>query len=260
MRQISSLAFLRCHLILRQRLGWASLLVGLGLVFLGAVTANVSYLQPVRIFWDFALGASFVLQCALALFLSTQLFGDEKQRRTLHLLLSAGLSRWDWLLGNALGIWLALIGIDLLWFAFSCGVAWLNFGAHSILVQSQVKLFQALELLVLIPLGLFASLWVRPLLALTLSISLATLLHALDSLQRVFTDPEAGRWVQAQLVSVVLWATRLLPPLHWFDVKGLVGYEPLVPWSLLGAALLVALAWSGLLSVAAWLRFERMDL
>jgi ABC-type transport system involved in multi-copper enzyme maturation permease subunit len=260
MKAIVSLAWLRGHLILRQRLGWASLLVGLALVFVGAITANVSYLQPVRIFWDFALAASFVLQVALALYLSSQLFADEKQRRTLHLLLTAGLSRWQWLLGNVLGIWLALVGIDLLWFAFSCLVAWFNFGSHTMLVQAQVKIFQALELLVLIPLGMMISLWVRPLLALTLSLSLAALLHSIDSLQRVFTDPEAGRWVQAQAASIVLWGTRLLPPLHWFDVKMMVGYEPSVPWTLMGAALLMALAWAALLSVAAWLRFERMDL
>jgi len=258
--QILSLARLRFFLILRQRLGWASLLVGIFLVFVGFLTADVSYVSPSRIFWDFALGFSFVLQMGLALYLGSQLFADEKQRRTLHLLLSSGLSRSSWILGNALGLWLALIAIDLVWFGFSVGVAFLNFGVHDITLQLQVKILQALEILIVIPLALFCSLWVRPLLALVLSLAICLLVHSVDSLQRIFTDPQSGRFMQEHFVSIVIWASKLLPPLDWFNVKDYVGYESQVAWSLVGLLLLVSLVWAFVLSVASWLRFERMDL
>jgi ABC-type transport system involved in multi-copper enzyme maturation permease subunit len=255
-----SLIVIRSRLLIRQKLGLISLAVGLLLVLLSLTVARVSFVNPEKIFWDFSLAASFILQVCLALFLGSQLFSDERARRTLHLILSGGVSRFSWLLGNGLGIWLVLTFMNALWFLLSVLVCYFVFGSFNVLMAFQAEILLSVEVLLLVYMGLFVSLFLRPLLSLVVCFVLTVFLHSLSSLQRVFTDPQVGRYVEDGGASFVLWAARLLPPLEWLDLKTFVGYQDSVSWLLVCEMGALGLCWAMLLATAAWLRFERMDL
>ncbi len=259
-RDVFEILRIRVMLLLRQKLGWMSIIVGLLLVVLSLIVAQVSFINPLKIFWDFALGASFTLQILLGLFLSTQVFNDEKYRRTLHLVLSGGVHRAAWLLGMGLGIWVVLVIMNGAWFLVSGVMAGLHFNSWDWMMPLQSTIALSLETLVLVFLGLFISMWVKPVLSLTLAALLTVLLHSLTSLQRVFTDPQVGRFIDDGGSAWVLWAARLLPPLEWFDLKVMVGYQSSVEWSLLLQLAVLSILWSAVLAAAAWLRFDRMDL
>ncbi len=251
----------RLKLLIRQKLGWMSLLLGCALIFLSVGVAQVSFINSLKIFWDFALAASFIIQIVLAIYLSSQLYFEESSKRTLHLLLSSGLSRLSWFLGNCLGIFLGLTLSNFLWlgFSFICSrVFFSDWGMPIIQIQSQCLL--AVEILIVVFLTFFISLFVRPLIALVASFSSVALLHSVDSLQRIFTDPESGRFVNVQGVRFVLWASRLLPPLEWLDLKSFVGYRPQMEWLFVGQMTLLGLMWVVVIGVAAAYRFDRMDL
>jgi hypothetical protein len=86
-------------------------------------------------------------------------------------------------------------------------------------------------------------------------------LHSITSLERIFVDPQVGRYVQGKsAVSFVIDLAKFLPPLEWFDLKLFVGYEPSLAWSAVLGVALVGLLWSVALFGLGWLRFERMDL
>jgi ABC-type transport system involved in multi-copper enzyme maturation permease subunit len=259
-RNIFALARIRMRLLLRQKLGWISLSVGVGLVFLSFLVSNVSFINPQKIFWDFALATSFVLQLSLAVFLGSQLFHEERGRRTLHLILSSGVSRLQWLVGNALGIWAALTLMHVLCFVVTLFSSKLKFEGGLELMAAQSSFLLNIEVLLVLLMSIVLSLFLRQMLALAFSAILVVLLHSMNSIQSIFTDPQVGRYVEDNGASVVLWLARFLPPLEWLDLKSFVGYEPSVSWALVGQMTGLGLLWAVFLVCVSWLRFEKLDL
>lgn len=260
-KNILALILIRVRLLLRQKLGWISVIVGCGLVLLSLLISEVSFINPQKIFWDFSLGVIFILQLALAIFLGSQLYHEERGRRTLHLILSAGVSRFEWLLGNGLGIWISLTLMNVLWFGLTLLSSKLMFvegGLATLAAQAMVLL--GVEVLIVVFMSMLFSLFVRQMLALSLSAILVLLLHSMSSVQRIFSDPQVGRFVDDNGVSLVLWLARLLPPLEWLDLKSLVGYENSVSTALVAQMICVGALWSLLLLCLSWLRFEKLDL
>jgi ABC-type transport system involved in multi-copper enzyme maturation permease subunit len=257
--KIYRLAVLRLFLMLRQKMGWMSLLVGVVLVAISMVAADVSYLSSGKIFMDFALAASFVIQTFLALFFGSNLFEDEKNRRTLHLILSGGVTRLEWILGNVLGVWVALLAMDLVWFTVTIGVINLQYAITDYSLLFQVKILQGIECLVLVSLTMFFSFWVKPILALALGFSVGLFAHSVNQIQAIFMDPISGRFVDSTVFSGVYWMSKIMPPLEWYDLKSLVGYEGAIPWLVALGLVGLALVWAAVLLTASWLRFDRMD-
>ncbi len=254
------LARIRFWLMIRQKLGWMSLLVGVGLVILSVITAKVSFVKPEKIFWDFSMGAVFVLQVGLAIFLGSQLFPDEKNRRTLHLLLSAGVSRAQWVVGNIAGLWFALTSILCFWYVTLAVTSLVTFEQFPWTMTFQATFLLSLEVLVLLALGFLISFIVRPLLALTATAFLTLLLHSLSQLQRVFTDPQVGAYIEEGIAKYILFMARFLPPLEWFDLKVFIGFDPSIAWATVLSLGGLAFGWALLLGAFSIFRFERMDL
>jgi ABC-2 type transport system permease protein len=258
--KILALAWLRLKLLLRQKLGWISILVGVGLVVISLLVANVSFVNAMKIFWDFSLSVIFVLQLTLALYLGSQLYSDEKNRRTLHLLLTSGLSRSQWIVGNVLGIFLALLAMQALWYGVVLATSYLVFSDAYVFISLQAMALQSVEVFLLIFFALFSSLFLRPVLSLISVVIVTFFLHSLTSLQNIFTDPQVGRFVDDRGSSFVLIAARFLPPLEWLDLKPLVGYQESLSWLTFSGIAASGILWASLFGVLAWLRFERMDL
>jgi ABC-type transport system involved in multi-copper enzyme maturation permease subunit len=260
MKKIFSLIKLRFSLLIRQKFGWVSFLVGIFLILIGFSTANVSYISPAKIFFDFALGLSFVFLHLLAIYLAAQVFYDEKDRRTLHLILVGGVTRAQWIVGNVLGLWLGLVLIDFLWLLITLGMAGLFLGhwGHEILLQ--VKITQAASLLVVSSLTLLLALILRPILAIAASVSLTLFLYSQSAVERIFSDPTSGHLIDSGWALSVLKVAKIFPPLEWFDLKNFVGYETAVSWALTGGLLSLGIFWAALLlGLSVW-RFNKMDL
>lgn len=233
---------LRLRLMLKQKLGWMTLVAGFIVIFLSGRIAISSFANPDKIFWDFSLGASFVVQAVLALYFSSQLVHDEQSRGTLALTLGASVSRAHWILGQGLGIWLGLLAMNFSWLLFSVLWSLVSFGPPSLLILFQVQILLAAEMAVVIFLALLASLFLRPLLALLSVSTLFVFLHSLSGLQRILSDPQSGAFVENRGLSVVLFLARFFPPLEWWDARAFVGYaaalDSLYFWKALGLAIL----------------------
>ena len=151
LESILTIAVFRTRLLLRQKLGWLSLLIGVGVIMLSQVMAQASFINPLKIFWDFALGANFLIQVVLAIYLSSQLLKDESTNRSLHLLLSSGLSRLSWFLGNGLGIFITLCFMNFSWLVFSFLSSRLFFESWgNPMIQLQCQWLVMMEILIVI--------------------------------------------------------------------------------------------------------------
>jgi ABC-type Na+ efflux pump permease subunit len=251
---------LRLKLLVRQKLGLVAAVTGVLAVVLSHMFSQASFLSPARIFWDFCLGSFFVLQSALTLYLSTQLLAEERNRRTLHLLLASGVPRYAWLVGNTLSIWVLSAGMGFLWLGVALLSAKLLFTAVPVIIVLQAQLALAAELLLVTFLGVLLSLIVRPVLALGTAASLFLFLHSVGSIERIFSDAESGHLIDTAGITTMLKLARFLPPLEWFDLRVFVSYQDSVSWSLVGGLVLMGVLWAALLAVASILTFERMDL
>jgi len=251
---------LRARLLLRQRTLLGAVVLSFLVILLSLVLARISWVQPEKIFWDFSLSVLFVLAVFLSSYLAANLLREEQDRRTLHLVLSSGCSRGAWLVGNFLGMFASVAAVTLAGFLFALLVAKVSFQTSVPALAVTATLGIVLESAVLLALALFASFFVRPLLALLLTLALTVALHSLSSLQRVFTDPVTGGFLDTWPLRVLLKMATFFPPLEWFDLKPLVGYESTLPAHYLVSMLGLCLFWSGLYLVLAQVRFERMDL
>jgi len=257
---ISTLILLRLKIMLRQRFAWLCFGIGLILILIGYATASVSYVSPHKLYYNFALAISFVALHLLAIYQGAQLFHDEKDRRTLQLLLVSGVSRARWVVGNVLGLCLAFVVIDMLWLILTSLMGGLAFGVWGSPILLQVKILQSFSLLIVISLTFLLTLLFRTVLALSLSAVLTAFLYSVSSIENLFRDSQSSHLMDGDWALKVIKLAKLLPPLEWFDLKSFVGYESSVSWIMvLGVAALGA-AWAALLTAFAVMRFEKMDL
>ncbi|MBS1982780.1 MAG: ABC transporter permease subunit [Bdellovibrionales bacterium] len=253
-------ARLRFSLLWRQRLGWASLVAGILAALISLLFARVSYLKPQKIFWDFVLGASFVLQSLLMSYLASHAVADERNRRTLPLLIASGIPRGAWMLGQLLGLWLGVVALGFVWFVVAWVAGALGLGDPISLLPFESQWIVSMEMLVLAAAAALLSLFIRPVLAFTATLVLEAFLHSVGAIERIFTDPQTKRYIDDFGVRSVLKLSQFLPPLEWFDLRVLVGYRPYVSFGVMLELSLLAGLWFLLLSLAALRRFDRMDL
>lgn len=262
MTDIGHLARWRFFLLRRQRLVLAVAALGLAGILVCWAVATATYLAPAKVFWDFSLGLQFVLLSLLAVLLSANLYADERQRRTLHLLLAAGISRRAWLVGNLLGIVAVLQVLLIFWTTFSWLMALLlpqspDLGM-GIVLQAQLAL--SLEIFIIVGMCAAFSFFLRPTIALLAALSLIIFLHSQISLLSVLADAQTGAFNQPLLQPLLQWLVPWLPPLEWYDLRTLVGYSPPLPALRMATLALMALGWSTFwVEVGHW-KFRRIDL
>lgn len=255
-----SVAKLRFALLVRQRLGWASAGAALLAVLVSMLFARVSFVNSYKIYWDFALGAIFLLQAASALYVGSQLFHEERTRRTLHLLVASGVPRGAWLAGNAAGIWAALLAANLLGLFLALLFSYLVFGTAPWLAVIETQVALAFEMGIVVWGAMLLSLVVRPALSFLGSAAFFFFLHSTGSIERILADRQTGRFIDTGGVKAVLWIAKVLPPLDWYDLRGFVGYRDSVGFLALAELGALALLWGLFLSILSTLRFKRMDL
>jgi ABC-type transport system involved in multi-copper enzyme maturation permease subunit len=255
-----ALSTLRLRVLLRQKIGWMSLSLGAALIVISYVLAQVSFVSPEKIFWDFSLGLSFVLQILLATYLASHTYSEENSRRTLHIVLTRGVKRSDWLLGNGMGLWFCLGVMNAFWLVLTSLFSLVFFGVGISGIILQAQFLVAMELLIVIPLTMTFSLFLRPALAWFLVLALVLLMHSHSAIRSLLEDPTLVQAATNSFYQGVIKALYLLPPLEWFDVRMLVGYEPSLSVLPFLSLLCLAFLWSAFWYFVAYMRFRRMDL
>lgn len=257
---ITHLVLLRLRIMLRQKFAWMSFGVGFLLILLGYSMASVSFISPHKLYYNFALGVSFVCLHLIAIYQATQLFHDEKDRRTLQLLLVSGVSRVQWIVGNIIGLWCAYVLMDLLWLLLTLLVGGLALGDWGSVIVWQVKILQSFSVLIVLSFTFFFTLTLRPVLALASSTALTIFLYSVSSIESLFKDTQSGHLMQSDWALEVLKIAKVLPPLEWFDLKNFVGYENSVSWLLVLGVSTLGISWAGLFCLLAIARFRKLDL
>ena len=261
MTKVFRLALWRFSLLRRQKIFSYTLAFTLAALVFAQLVASSSFIDPQKVFWDFSLGIIFLVSSILTIHLSTFLYSDEHQRRTMHLVLASGMHRRQWVWGNVLGLYFFSVSIVVLCTLFALLWNTLFYSASSLnwlLAKAQLALI--FELSIVATMSFFFSVFLRPLIAFFLALALVFFLHSQVSLVATLLDPQTSRFNNPVLMPIFQWIVPLLPPLEWFDLRILIGHEAGFSWSKLGVLFVHALGWTCLFLELSFQVFKRKDI
>lgn len=253
------LASLRCLILLRQKLGWMSLIVGGALIPLVLIVARVSFVGPAKIFWDFSLGISFLLQIVLASYLGSHVLDEERARKTLHVLCAGRMTRVQWVWGQVLGTWAFITAMNFIWLLVSAGLSKAIFADAGSWIHLQTQIFVAIEVAIVVGAALLLSMFLRSALAWMSLISVLILLHSVSYLLTILKSQIFQVSGEAEAYEYLFKALYFLPPLEWLDLRVFVGYEEFFEWSQFLSIGALGVAWSLFFVFIAQRRIERLD-
>jgi ABC-type transport system involved in multi-copper enzyme maturation permease subunit len=256
---MKALALFRFKILLKQKLGIAMLVAGVFFFPFALFLAFSSYVRPDKIYWDLSSSFSFMMSILLASYLGSHLFQEEKERKTLSLLLSTRFSRSEWISGNILGIATLLALCLLAWTTLLCVGSWLAAKSlpPNILFQSQALIF--FESLIFLSFAFLLSLYLKPLLSWLSLLSAGLLLHSKTHLEQLLVENTfegLSRW----LYKGVLFILNFFPPLEWWDIRIFIGFHGALEWEQFFFILLLSLAWIYVALFLARRKMEKMDL
>ncbi len=252
MNRILSLALNTFRETIRDRILYAILIFALLMIgstlFLGSLTIGQDY----KILLDVGLASIELFGVAIAIFVGTSLLHKELDKKTVFIVLTKPVARWQFLIGKFLGL-SATLGILLILMgsAFLGLVFW---KAGSVLpgLVGAIGMI-GLQLMLLVAVSLFFSTFSSPVLSMILTFCLYVIGHNTENLHILSQRAGDG----TRMVADALYA--ILPNLSAFDVKNAVVYGgSIAPGQWLWAIAYGGLYAAALLAVASGI-FERRE-
>jgi ABC-type transport system involved in multi-copper enzyme maturation permease subunit len=171
MNSIIALALNTFRETVRDRVLYAFIVFAIILTLTGILLGSLSVGQSVRVLEDIGMFTISTIGGIIAIFVGTNLVFKELDKRTIYLILTKPIRRWQFILGKFLGLSLCILIITILMGAFLIGLLLFN-GAT---MQSMPGLLLALgtiflELLLVIALATFFSTFATPLMSVIFTI------------------------------------------------------------------------------------------
>jgi Cu-processing system permease protein len=232
-----------------------TLLLFAGLLIGGSIfVARLTFGGWDRIIVDISLAAIELVGLLVAVLIGVSVVAGEVEKRTLYPTLAKPVSRGAFLFGRYAG----LCAILALMTATMLALVWLTLqlSGYALSVTAlAAALLILVELLLMAGTALFFSSFTTPILASAFSLSIFLIGHLLADLH-AFADRSKSPAARA----VVIAATRVLPDLELFNLKGHAANGLPVEGSFVAASLGYGLAYAALLLVLSIAIFRRRDL
>jgi ABC-type transport system involved in multi-copper enzyme maturation permease subunit len=150
----------------RDRVLYAFVVFAIIVTLAGILLGSLSVEQNVRVLEDIGMFTISTIGGVIAIFVGTNLVYKELDKRTVYLIFTKPIARWQFILGKFLGLSLCIFIVSLLMGAFLIGVALLSGEKMSHLgVMSGSLALLYLELLLVIALACFFSTFATPLMS-----------------------------------------------------------------------------------------------
>lgn len=210
--------------------------LGLGLILIAYVGKEFTYGVPEKVALDFGLGALGLSSVAIAIFLGVGLISSEIESRTLYMILSRPVRRWQFVLGRLLGLKAILI-INILVLALMTLSTVAFMGGNLSSLVYWVIVFSMIEALIMMAMTVFFSLVTNKTMAVIYSVLVFILGHALGEAKNI-------RFAQNNdfIMGLLNVYSSIFPNLSKLNVKDFVLYqtslEPNLLISILGYGVL----------------------
>ncbi len=238
---------------IRNKILYAILAFALFVIGLTYFIADLSVGEFTRIIADVGLACIHVFGVIMAVFIGITLISQEVERRTIYLILSKPVPRWEFVLGKVLGLCGTLAFVTTV-------MALVLFGIHALYGRvPEVGIFLAaagiyMELVLLICLASLFSTFTTPILSAIFTLSMFLLGHLSKDL--IFFGARAGSALVRQGAKILFY---LLPNLELFNLKNEVVYGEARSCALLAYASAYLLFYCAAVLLLASLLFSRKD-
>jgi ABC-type transport system involved in multi-copper enzyme maturation permease subunit len=223
-RQIGAIAWVTFHELLREKVLWSAFVFALFCVGLAYSVSQLSFAENARIALDFGLASVSIVGGLISVIMGATLIAKEVQNRTLYLVLTKSIWRWQFVAGKFIGLLGVLIVNATIMTVTLLLVYWLaGGGANSVLFKS--LLLQITEFGVLAATACVFSALSTTTLSAILASGVWVIGHAMADLRLL-----AQKIEPAFLRPILDIVSRILPDLTRFDIKAEVAHELPVSW------------------------------
>lgn len=224
----------------RDRVLYAFLVFAFFLTLGATVLGSLSVGQDLRMLEDLGLATISVIGGVIAIFVGTNLVYKEIDRRTIYLILTKPIPRWQFVTGKFVGLSLCILVVTAAMGAFLLGVISLMSPTHVVnplLIHALVLVY--LELLLIIALATFFSTFATPIMSLVFTLALWFIGHmgqSLKDLGKLSSDSSVSRffdfiyWLLPDLAKMtqvrgeLMYGRQLDPQLWLYFAAYIVGY------------------------------------
>lgn len=240
--------------LLKSKILYSTLIIGLGLVIVTIVATEFTYGVPERVALDFGLGMLSLSSLGIALFMGANLLSEEIDSRTVYMVISRPIPRWAFIVGKITGLLGVLTFNILILSAMTLLSSYLLGGELSTTIIFTI-IFNLLEALLLLLVVVFFSLFTNPILAALVSIVFLVSGHAVKETQLtsfVKDNPLVGQLLDLYHL--------VLPAFYKLNLKDFVLYHQTIETSYLIQSFLYGVLYSCFLLVMIIYIFNRKNL
>ncbi|MFO0728865.1 MAG: ABC transporter permease subunit [Myxococcota bacterium] len=253
MNPISVIAANTFRQVVRERLFYNLLVFGVGMIVFSGLVGALTFGHAARVVCSIGLsGVSFVLDL-VALLVGVALIHQEIDRKTLFVVLTRPLHRWQYAAGRYLGLVAvlatALAGLSLI-FALALTLAKGSFGAN----EAMALLLSFPEAAIIGAFALVLSAFSTPTLSAGLGIGFWIICSTTDDLVRLSRN--SGPVAE----SLAKFAYYALPSLARFNLREAAVYQQAIPWADTAAALVYGGLYAAFLASLAGLILSKRDM
>ena len=252
--QILAIASVTFREVLREKILWSTIVFALFLTALSLAVAQLSIYEPGRIAMDFGAATVGLAGGLLAVIVGGSLISREVKERTLYLVLTKSIWRWQFVVGKFAGLVAVIFLNSAIMYAILGAVcAFLGAKPHVNLLYNAVMQYS--EFLMLAAVGVFFSCFTTSMLAGIFAACLWVIGHAMDDVRLAFEriPAEAIRRGAGFLL-------RFLPDFTVFDIKAQLSHGVPVSLSQVASAVLYAGVFAFFMVSAGCLLFSKRDL
>lgn len=230
-------------------LAFAILIIGFSVVL-----GNLSLGDTYKIIQDFGLMALSLFGALTAIFVGIGMVYKEMEKRTVFVLLSKPIARWQFILGKYLGLSLTLIIMQAVMTLFLFGICLLYQGKVPYAIIFAVVAI-AFELQLILAAAVFFSTFTTPFLSGLFTLALFIIGHISVDLKVI-----AARFEESAAKTLIDALYYLLPNLEKLNYKAAAVHRLAMDWNGYAGAIAYALVYTAMILCAAVLVFNRRDM
>ncbi len=238
----------------RDKIFYSLLFFAVILILFSIVLGKLTIGDPMKIIKDFGLGAISIGGTLIAIFVGIGMVYKEMEKRTIYIILSKPLARWQFLMGKYLGLSLTIlvevavmtILLFSLCFAYEQTLPW-------ILLTAIVPIY--VEILLILAFAVFFSAFSSPFLSGMFTLAIFIIGHFTQDL-RLLAQASQDTVFKA----LADGAYYILPNLERLNYKTRVVHDLAIPGQELGLSFVYAICYAALILTAAVFIFERRDI
>lgn len=254
LRQTSAISIITFKELIREKILWSTFVFAIALVALSFAVAQLSVYEPERIALDFGAAAIGLIGSLLSIIVGGSIIQKEMKERTLYLILTKSVWRWQFILGKIFGLFAVVFLNTMLMYGVLSLVVVGAGGAIKINYFINV-LLQFCEFTVLACVSVFFSCFTTAVLAGVFTTGIWLIGHAMDdvvlAVQKI-SIPGLRQLFQAGI--------KILPDLTIFDIKTQLSHNIPVAGSYVAQCLIYAFIFSVFVTAASCLIFSKRDL